>query len=131
MALANAFALIFSLIFGIHSSATISTNVEAPTVTATFDASQVETLAKCLTKKNAIMYGAYWCPHCQKQRALFGDAFQYVKYQECDPKGENSNPKACETAGILNYPTWEIPGHAKMEGEQTLEDLAKASSCQI
>lgn len=145
MALINAFTLIFSLFLGIHSSATTPVNVPAPSVTqvstnspvvtgGSADAatsSQAEKLAKCLTKKGVIMYGAYWCPHCQKQKALFGDAFQYVKYQECAPNGENGNPKACEAAGVQGYPTWEIPGRAKIEGEQTFEDLAKAANCQL
>jgi len=27
--------------------------------------------AQCLTDKGVKMYGAYWCPHCQAQKALF------------------------------------------------------------
>ena len=29
------------------------------------------------------MYGAYWCPHCQAQKKVFGESFQYVPYVEC------------------------------------------------
>lgn len=77
------------------------------------------------------MYGAYWCPHCQKQKALFGEAFQYIKYQECEAKGENGDPKACQAAGVKGYPSWEIPGQGLTEGEQSFEDLAKATGCQL
>jgi thiol-disulfide isomerase/thioredoxin len=131
MALINVFTLIFSLLFGAHPSPTTPASVPVPVVTESPATSQAETLAKCLTKKGVIMYGAYWCPHCQKQKALFGDAFQYVKYQECDSNGNNGNPKICEAAGIKGYPTWQIPGSGKIEGEQTFEELAKAADCQL
>lgn len=132
MALINVFTLIFSLFLGIHSSATIPAIVPTPQVTEVpTNISQAEALAKCLTKKGVVMYGAFWCPHCQKQKSLFGNAFQYIKYQECDPKGENGNPKVCDAAGVKGYPTWSIPGHANIEGEQTFEGLAKAASCQL
>ena len=80
-------------------------------------------LAKYLTEKGAVMYGAYWCPHCTNQKKSFGDAFEYVKYVECDPKGQNANPALCQARGVKGYPTWEIGG--KMyEGEFPLSQLA-------
>lgn len=85
-------------------------------------------LAKCLTEKGAKMYGAYWCPHCQNQKNDFGDSFQYINYVECDAKGPNGNPTACELAGIQGYPTWVIGG-AKYSGEQDLSTLAKIAGC--
>jgi glutaredoxin len=84
-------------------------------------------LAKHLTEVGAIFYGAYWCPHCQDQKKLFGDAMQYVTYYECDPKGENSKAEACQAAGIESYPTWIINGQ-KYSGLQTFANLAKYSS---
>ena len=35
-------------------------------------------LAKSLKEKGAVMYGAYWCPHCKAEKARFGTSFQYV-----------------------------------------------------
>ena len=29
-------------------------------------------LARHLARTNATMYGVYWCPHCQEQKAKFG-----------------------------------------------------------
>lgn len=92
---------------------------------------QKDKLAKCLTSKGAIMYGAFWCPHCSQQKELFGDSFKLIKYQECDVKGPNGNPMACKTAEIKAYPTWIIPGSANLEGTTTLEDLAKAANCPL
>lgn len=85
-----------------------------------------EELAKYLTSKGIILYGAYWCPHCQDQKKLFGDALQYVTYYECDPKGENSKADACTAAGIEGYPTWIIDGQ-KYSGTKTLDELADLS----
>lgn len=83
-------------------------------------------LAKYLGERGAIMYGSYKCPHCMEQKKLFGAAFRYVKYVECHPKGENSNPSLCFANGIVNYPTWEIGGRF-YQGAMTLEELSKIS----
>jgi len=41
-------------------------------------------LAKYLRETGARMYGAYWCPHCSRQKELFGrEAWSYVDYVEC------------------------------------------------
>jgi hypothetical protein len=86
-------------------------------------ASQKVGLAKALTAKGAIFYGAYWCSHCKDQKAAFSDALQYVTYYECDPQGENPKVKECEAAGIQGYPTWIYNGDKK-EGALTLDELA-------
>lgn len=91
-------------------------------------AEKTDALAKCLTEKGVKMYGAYGCPHCQNQKEAFGDSFQYVDYVECDAKGLNGNPTACEIAGIQGFPTWVIGG-IKYSGEQELSTLAKIAGC--
>ncbi len=83
-------------------------------------------LAKHLRKNGAIMFGSFKCPHCNEQKKLFGDAFKYIAYVECHPKGENANPSLCFARGILNYPTWEIKGR-HYSGALSLEDLSKLS----
>lgn len=90
-----------------------------------------QSLAKCLTDKGVIMYGAYWCPHCANQKELFGSDFQFIKYQECDPSGENGNPEICENAGVEAYPTWIDSQGNKLSGTQPLETLANWSNCNI
>ena len=35
-----------------------------------------EDLARHLTSVGAVMYGAYWCPHCKRQKTMFGDGFK-------------------------------------------------------
>lgn len=70
------------------------------------------------------MYGAYWCPHCQREKRAFGDSFRYVSYVEC-----TETPEACTAESIRGYPTWLGPGGFRREGEQGIEELSKASGC--
>jgi uncharacterized membrane protein len=87
-------------------------------------------LAQHLADTDAQMFGAFWCSHCQNQKAMFGkEAFQKIDYVECDPKGENSRAQLCKDAKIEGYPTWKIKGEL-YSGERTLEELAKLSGYQ-
>ncbi len=88
--------------------------------------SKLDGFAQCLAKQKVVMYGASWCPHCQRQKALFGSAFKYVPYVECP-----DNPKVCLDKGIKGYPTWIFPNGHRFEGEQALEKLSKESSCPL
>lgn len=87
-------------------------------------------LAEHLTKTGAKMYGAYWCPHCQDQKKLFGrEAAAKMPYVECDAGATNSQAALCQSAGITGYPTWKINGET-YSGTQTLENLANYSGYQ-
>lgn len=87
-------------------------------------------LAECLTEKGVVMYGAYWCPHCQNQKEMFGDAWEKVRSVECAVPG---NPRAqtqeCRDAGIEGYPTWVFPDGSRISGEMPLRKLAEKSGC--
>jgi uncharacterized membrane protein/glutaredoxin len=83
-------------------------------------------LARHLREKGAVMYGAYWCPHCTEQKALFGDAAKDIPYVECDPKGVNARPDLCQKAGVRSFPTW-VMGEARREGIQSPQALAEFS----
>jgi hypothetical protein len=89
----------------------------------------VETLAKCLTEKGTVMYGAYWCPHCARTKARFGEAFRYVTYVECDPKGDNARPELCIEKKIDKYDTWEFADGTFFVSEPSFELLAERSGC--
>lgn len=80
-------------------------------------------LAEHLAEQDATMYGAFWCPHCSDQKALFGDAVDDVPYVECDPEGEDAQPQLCREKNIEGYPTWEIDGEL-YPGTRSLEELA-------
>jgi glutaredoxin len=72
------------------------------------------------------MYGAFWCPHCQDQKAMFGDAAKLLPYVECDPRGEHSQTKLCKEKQIKGFPTWEIDGefYASVQSLNNLADLS-------
>ena len=86
-------------------------------------------LARCIANSGAKMYGAYWCPHCLEQKELFGSSEIYLPYVECDPRGNNANPQACEEAGIEEYPTWIFANGEKITGKRELSDLSVRTSC--
>ncbi len=95
--------------------------------------SQYDNFAKCLAEKNITMYGAEWCSHCQAQKKLFGNSFQYVLYVECP-----DNAQLCIDKGIEGYPTWIFPSASsgqvldkRFGGEQTLEKLSQESGCAL
>jgi|GEM_PF-736746 len=105
------------------------TNTNASTSTGNASTASLDAFAKCLTSKNAIFYGAYWCPHCNDQKQLFGDSMQYINYVECAVEGQPQvQTKACTDAGISGYPTWIVDGKA-YPGAQTFESLAKMTGC--
>lgn len=87
-------------------------------------------VAQCLTEKGVIMYGAYWCPHCQEQKQDFGDDVQFITYQECDDSGEDGDHKACLDAGVTSYPTWHFPGQGNLVGKSPIFVLAKLANCE-
>ncbi|MBD0335739.1 MAG: hypothetical protein ICV62_09635, partial [Cyanobacteria bacterium Co-bin13] len=73
-------------------------------------------------------YGAWWCPHCYDQKALFGaEAAAQIPYVECASDGKNAQTQLCRShSEITGFPTWEINGEF-YAGTQTLEKLAELS----
>jgi hypothetical protein len=57
--------------------------------------SRLDAFAKCLTAKQAKMYGAFWCQHCDAQKEKFGSSFQYAPYVECGIKGSRGIEPVC------------------------------------
>ncbi len=86
----------------------------------------LDAFAQCLAAKGITMYGAEWCPHCKNEKKRFGASWQYVPYVECP-----DNPKLCLDKGVDGYPTWILGDGTKLEGEQGLENLSRASACPL
>ncbi len=86
----------------------------------------LDSFAQCLSRKGFAMYGAYWCPHCQNQKAMFGSSFKYVNYVEC-----TEETAKCSAAGIQGFPMWITPDGQKLEGEQSLQTLSSVSGCTL
>jgi hypothetical protein len=119
--------------YGLDTAATAT----APTVATstgtsdggTMSPDQLAALADHLRDSGAVFYGAYWCPHCQNQKQMFGAAASRLPYVECDPGGTNAQPDACQAAGVKAYPTWIVNGQ-RMEGEVQPAELARLSGFQ-
>ena len=91
----------------------------------------LDAFAQCLKDKGAIFYGASWCPHCQAQKALFGDSEKLLPYVECSTPDGQSQTQVCADAKIEGYPTWVFADGSRQSGEQTLEALAQKTGCQL
>merc|ERR1712176_626822 len=88
---------------------------------------QAVDFAEYLNSKNAVMYGAFWCPHCRNQKEILGrEAFSKITYVECDKRGINSHATLCALENISGFPTWKV-GDKILSGEMSLKDLASAS----
>ncbi len=90
-----------------------------------------DTFAECLKDKGATFYGAFWCPHCQATKKLFGSSAKLLPYVECalpDASGQN---KICNDNKITGYPTWEFADKSRLTGELTLQQLADKTSCTL
>ena len=84
-------------------------------------------LAQHLQEIGAKKYSAYWCPHCQQQREMFGrEAFAYIDSIECAEDGQDAQPQLCREAGVQGFPTWEINGE-QFSGARPLSELANLS----
>lgn len=117
-------AIALSLVVCLWGCDTLTTaNPLTPPDTIAFE----QGLAQHLQRTGAKMYGAYWCPHCMDQKALFGAAVKTLPYVECDPKGENPQPDLCQAKQIEGYPTWEISGQL-YPGTRSLLELAALSN---
>ena len=88
-------------------------------------------LGQCLTDKSIKMYGAYWCPHCQEQKQLFGKGWENVTYVECSLPGGKGQTEYCTQQGIESYPTWEFADGTRINGKLSLEELSRISECAL
>lgn len=86
---------------------------------------------KCLTDSGAVMFGAYWCPHCQEQKREFGGAWSNINYVECSLPGGNGQTEVCIQAKIESYPTWEFKDGSRLTGKQSFGQLAARSGCKL
>lgn len=93
--------------------------------------SKMDDFAKCLANKNATMYGAYWCPHCNDQKDEFKDSLKYIHYVECAIPGKpmNQQTDACKAANIQRYPTWIFADGERVEAILPLDKLAEKAGC--
>lgn len=95
-----------------------------------------DTFAQCLKDKGAVFYGAFWCPHCQAQKARFGKSAKLLPYVECSTPDSKGQLQICKDVGITTYPTWHFTNDVStttkvLTGEVELVDLAKETNCSL
>lgn len=79
-----------------------------------------DSFAKCLTEKGAVVYGAIdWCKYTQGQKAMFGNSWKYLNYQDFS-----------KLPGIKKTPTWVINGKW-YENVQSFQKLSELTGCKI
>ena len=114
---------IFKLAFFVLAITLISISCR-PSVYKNYDE-----FASCLDSKEVKFYGAFWCPHCQNQKKMFGGSDRLLPYIECStPDGKGQN-QVCKDAQIKSYPTWEFADGERKTGEVPLADLAAKTGC--
>lgn len=90
----------------------------------------LDQFAACLKEKGAVMYGTSWCPHCARQKQLFGRSFRKAAYVECSmPGNPNAQTPICKERGITGYPTWIFADASRASGVQELATLAEKTGC--
>ncbi len=102
-------------------------------------AGKYDDFAKCIAspEKGVTFFGAFWCPHCQVQKARFGKSAKYLPYVECStPDGQNQTQE-CINNKITTYPTWEFATSSisdsttRVVGEMELDQLAEKTKCEL
>lgn len=90
-----------------------------------------DAFATCLKDQGAVFYGAFWCPHCQAQKKLFGKSVKLLPYVECSTADATGQTQECVDKKITGYPTWEFADGSRLNGEIPLAQLAEKTSCQL
>lgn len=92
---------------------------------------ELDAFAQCLKDNGAVFYGAFWCPHCQTQKKMFGKSEKMIAYVECSTPDGRSQNQTCRNKNIEGYPTWEFADGSRLSGEIELTVLAEKTSCAL
>lgn len=118
-------SVILLLIVGVIVTVIVRSTT-APSGPGKYDA-----FAQCLKDKGAVFYGAYWCPHCQEQKKLFGSAVKLLPYVECSTANGQGQLQVCKDKNISGYPTWDFADGSREGGKLSLEALSEKTSCPL
>ncbi len=92
---------------------------------------KLDEFASCLEQKGAKFYGAFWCPHCQAQKTMFGRSARLLPYVECSQPSGSGQLQVCIDKKIESYPTWEFADGSRLTGEVSLATLAEKTQCTL
>lgn len=100
-------------------------------VSANSKPGKLDEFAQCLKDKGAVFYGAFWCPHCQNQKAMFGKSAKLLSYTECSTPDGKGQLAVCKEKNVTGYPTWEFADGSRESGEVSLQKLSEKTGCQL
>ncbi len=92
---------------------------------------KLDGFASCVKDSGATFYGAFWCPHCQAQKALFKRSARLLPYVECSQADGKTQTQVCIDKGVKSYPTWYFKDGSSQTGTLSLEDLAGKTGCTV
>ena len=105
----------------------LSTERVSPPITTVSSKEKIN-FAKFLSDNNIVMYSAYWCPHCNDQKQLFGKkAVEELIIIECAKDGKDNKYNLCQQKGIEGFPSWEINDEI-YSGTVSLNELAEMTN---
>jgi hypothetical protein len=84
-------------------------------------ASELVDFARCISRAGATFYTAAWCPHCERQSRMFGNALRYLRVVDC-------------TAGckdVRSFPTWRFGDGSQLNGVASFEALGGRTGCRL
>lgn len=81
-----------------------------------------ESVAKCIGQ-NSILYVQLGCSHCEDQKNLFGNSYQYLNVTDCFYE-----TGVCINNSIEATPTWVIKDQ-RYVGVQTVEKIKELTGC--
>jgi len=85
--------------------------------------------AQCIKDSGTTFYGAFWCPHCQNQKAMFGKSAKLLPYVECSTPDGQGQLQVCTDKEVKGYPTWIFADGSQLSGEVELKTLAEKTGC--
>ena len=88
-------------------------------------------LAKSLKKADVTFFGAWWCPHCADQKAIFKDGYKKLPYVECSTPDGDGQKNVCVVEDIRSYPTWEFADGSRVEAVVSATALADEAGVDI
>ncbi len=110
----------------LNSKNTNRTIESTSSLNSTSTSNSLDNFAKCLTEKGVELYVSKTCPHCTKQKEMFGNSLLYLKYFDC-----LENPEICIKKSIEVVPTWILPNGERLLGVQSFEILSQKTGCKL
>ncbi len=85
--------------------------------------------ATCIKDSGTKFFGAFWCSHCQEQKALFGRSARLLPYEECSTPDGQGQLQVCKDNKVESYPTWITKDSTVKTGTLSFAELSTLTNC--